>query len=211
MTTIEPISLWMVNCYLLTTDAGHVLVDTGVAPSRPLLLRRLAAAGCTRDTLRLVVLTHGDYDHTGNAAYLRRRWHVPIAAHPGDSGPVGQGATPLARLRQGTRKLAAAGLGPDVVLQDGDSLIPYGLNATVLHLPGHSPGSIAILTAQGDLICGDLLALRRATAVPFPLREDAAAMRSSIRRLLALPTPPRMIYPGHGKPFTWEMLREIQL
>ena len=149
MTTIEPISLWMVNCYLLTTDAGHVLVDTGVAPSRPLLLRRLAAAGCTRDTLRLVVLTHGDYDHTGNAAYLRRRWHAPIAAHPGDSGPVGQGATPLARLRQGTRKLAAAGLGQRRAA-GRRSLITLWTRCHSFAPSGPFAWLYRILTAQGD-------------------------------------------------------------
>ena len=46
---------------------------------------------------------------------------------------------------------------PDVCLEDGDDLREYGFDAQVLHLPGHSNGSIGVLTAGGDLFCGDLL------------------------------------------------------
>jgi hydroxyacylglutathione hydrolase len=45
----------------------------------------------------------------------------------------------------------------DIFLQDGQSLQEYGFNASVIHLPGHTKGSIAILTDQGDLFSGDTL------------------------------------------------------
>ena len=45
---------------------------------------------------------------------------------------------------------------PDVLLDDGDDLSPYGLEGTVSCLPGHSKGSIGVLTAGGELFCGDL-------------------------------------------------------
>ena len=52
---------------------------------------------------------------------------------------------------------------PDVPLEDGFSLADYGLVARVIHLPGHSAGSVAVLTAQGDLFCGDLIDNTKAT------------------------------------------------
>jgi glyoxylase-like metal-dependent hydrolase (beta-lactamase superfamily II) len=47
-------------------------------------------------------------------------------------------------------------LGIIIYFADGDDLSSYGINATVLHLPGHSKGSIGILTTNGVLFCGDL-------------------------------------------------------
>jgi glyoxylase-like metal-dependent hydrolase (beta-lactamase superfamily II) len=47
--------------------------------------------GCTPGKLRLVVLTHGDVDHAGNAAYLRAKYGAQIAMHAGDKGMVEHG------------------------------------------------------------------------------------------------------------------------
>lgn len=87
--------------------------------------------------------------------------------HRGDSGMAERGDMFWNR-RQGNAVLRAIspllfGFGraerfvPDVYVDDGDELSAYGLSARVLHLPGHSSGSIGILTARGDLFCGDLV------------------------------------------------------
>ena len=52
---------------------------------------------------------------------------------------------------------AAERFTPDLSLADGDDLAQYGLGATILSLPGHSRGSVGVLTAAGELFCGDLL------------------------------------------------------
>ena len=100
-----------------------------------------------------------------------------------------------------------AGLGksdrfvPDLQLEDGYGLSGHGLDATVLHLPGHSRGSIGILTADGDLFCGDLL-----TNLGEPrlnsLVDNQADLDASLDRLRALEI--RTVYPGHGEPFGLE-------
>ena len=72
-----------VNCYLLKTkDEGFVLVDTGLSNSRKQLLLDLEKAGCRSDNLKLIILTHGDLDHVGNAAFLRQKYAAKIAIHP---------------------------------------------------------------------------------------------------------------------------------
>ncbi|MDO8987935.1 MAG: MBL fold metallo-hydrolase, partial [Coriobacteriia bacterium] len=94
--------------------------------------------------------------------------------------------------------------GPDVLLAEGDELSEYGLDARVLHFPGHSAGSIGILTADGDLFCGDLLINsgepQRNTIVDEPTDMDA-----SYNRLAALNI--QTVYPGHGEPFAFEALQ----
>ncbi len=62
------------NAYVLDADGGFVLIDTGTPENRKVLDAALRAMGCGPGTLRLVVPTHGDYDHAGNAAYLRATW-----------------------------------------------------------------------------------------------------------------------------------------
>jgi hydroxyacylglutathione hydrolase len=88
---------------------------------------------------------------------------------------------------------------PDVLADDGCDLGQYGIDATIVHLPGHSPGSLGVLTAEGDLFCGDLLYNWRRPSVP--IIDDAAAHAASMRKLRGLRV--TRVYPGHGKPFAW--------
>src|SRR5512136_660258 len=80
-----------VNCHLIRTDDGFILIDTGRAKKRGAIERQLEDAGCHPGNLRLIVLTHGDFDHSGNAAYLRRKFGGRIAMHEADCGMVERG------------------------------------------------------------------------------------------------------------------------
>ncbi len=149
------------NCFLLKTDSGFVLIDTGIASKRAAVERELEKAGCGVGDLKLIVLTHGDSDHADNAAFLRKKYGSLIAMHPDDAGMVEHGdmshnrkpkpdrITAMGRvimLAGGLMTLVKPGnfdcFSPDVYLEDGRSLSEYGLDATVLHLPTHSKGSI---------------------------------------------------------------------
>lgn len=193
------------NCYLVRDQQRFVLVDTARPPALARIEATMASAGCSRDDLALIVLTHGDFDHTGNAARLRKDYHAPIAMHRADSPMVERGDmfasrhAPNRLMRGAVNALfGIARFAPDVFLADGDTLSTYGLDARVISLPGHSPGSIGILTADGQFFCGDAF---ENTARPRPgtIIDDPAQAQSSIARVRALPVD--MIYPGHGKPF----------
>lgn len=218
-----PLKVAQVNCYLMRTDSGYVMVDTGPANQRRQLEAVLERLGCRPGDLRLIALTHGDFDHTGNAAYLRTRFGAPVAMHRGDAGMLERGDMFWNRRRGNAimRALAArlAGFGkderiaPDRLLEDGDSLARYGLDAHVLHLPGHSSGSIGILVAGGDappgpgqaLFCGDLLENRGRPAIGSII-DDRAAAQASLDRLSGLRI--GTVYPGHGEPFAMAALVE---
>ena len=86
-----PFRMGSVNCYLIETDSGYVLIDTGGSNCRKELVKELESAGCKPGLLKLIVLTHGDFDHTGNAAYLRNTFGGEIAMHVDDSGMVESG------------------------------------------------------------------------------------------------------------------------
>ena len=81
-----PFNVTRVNCYVLEVEGGCLLIDTGSANGRAVLEIALASAGCGPGRLKLIVLTHGDFDHTGNAAYLRHKLAAAIAMHADDAG-----------------------------------------------------------------------------------------------------------------------------
>ena len=94
---------------------------------------------------------------------------------------------------------------PDLSIGEGDKLTEYGLDAKVLSIPGHSKGSIGILTADGELFCGDLLT-NLETPVLNAIMDDGAVADKSIEKLKTQNV--RTVYPGHGKPFPWEAFLE---
>jgi glyoxylase-like metal-dependent hydrolase (beta-lactamase superfamily II) len=87
---------------------------------------------------------------------------------------------------------------PDLYIEDGYDLSGYEFGAKVLHLPGHSKGSIGILTADGNLFCGDLF-MNMNQPAPTSLVDDLAELNSSIGKLKSLKI--NTVYPGHGKSF----------
>ena len=97
------------------------------------------------------------------------------------------------------------GFKTDIILEDGYDLTQYGLDATVIHIPGHSKGSIGVLTTEGDLFCGDLLVNTKEPA-KNTLIDDPVELDESVERLKDLKI--ETVYPGHGKPFKMEQFLE---
>jgi hydroxyacylglutathione hydrolase len=216
-----PYRLGTVNCYLAQTDSGFFLVDTGSSNQCAVLENELIGAGCTPGSLKLIVLTHGDFDHTGNAAYLRQKFGAKIAMHRDDVGMAERGdmfwnrssGNPLLKLLAPVlfRFSKSNRFSPDICLQEGDDLSDYGLAARVLSIPGHSLGSLGILmpgikitggapaTGSGQaLFCGDLLENIKKPAINS-IMDDKAACEASLERLRGLEI--GTVYPGHGHPF----------
>ncbi len=208
-----PFHLGSVNCYLINTDSSAILIDTGCPNSRAELEKELLAAGCNPGRLKLIVLTHGDFDHSGNAAYLRKKFGAGIAMHRDDAGMVERGDI-FGGRRGGNfffRMMAplffrfgrSDRFKPDLYLEDGDDLAEYGLEAKVLHIPGHSRGSIAILTVGSQLFSGDLV-VRKNRPVRNSLIDDPAAASASLEKLKGLKV--NTVYPGHGRSFPADLM-----
>jgi Zn-dependent hydrolases, including glyoxylases len=70
----------------------------------------------------------------------------------------------------------------DILVGEQQSLTSYGLEATVLHLPGHTRGSIGVLTAEKDLFCGDLMDSMGMPSLEFFI-DDMVAARASLNKL----------------------------
>jgi hydroxyacylglutathione hydrolase len=209
-----PFHVGSVNCYLIETDTGFVLIDTGGSNSRQEFLKELESSGCKSGLLKLIILTHGDFDHTGNAAYLRTAFDSKIAMHPDDAGMAEHGDMFVNRKKTNiiirTLLPMFSGFGkaerftPDILVEEGGDFTEYGFEAKVISIPGHSKGSIGILTAAGALFCGDLLDNTKEPALNS-IMDDLATATGSLEKLRSLGID--TIYPGHGKPF---LLRQVR-
>lgn len=225
---IMRIDLGGVNSYLAKVGDGFILFDTGgyitmdkeLNNRRGLLEAGLEKAGCRPGNLKLVILTHGDSDHTANAAYIRGKYKTQIAMHKADlelvESPTLEKMMESFQYRSVLLKLVfllMKGIirrvtsrtlekfepfSPDILLEEGFDLSEYGLPATVLHIPGHTQGSIAVLTKEGSLISGDIFVNVKKPA-RAPNATNFKLLDSSAERLLKLGA--KMIFPGHGEPY----------
>jgi hydroxyacylglutathione hydrolase len=211
MPEIQTITYGSVNCYLVKTGTHSILIDTGLPNKRPELEKELIKAGCQAGNLKLIILTHGDYDHAGNASYFRDRYSAKIAIHIEDSERVEQGNWKLGFKPKPDKfplmyRIISSFIKPgkfdtfkpDIYVEDGQSLLEYGCGAQVVCLPGHTRGSIGILTEDGELFCGDLMDNMRKPNLQFFI-DDMKSAISSIEKIKKLNV--KNVYPGHGKPF----------
>jgi len=210
------IDLGFVNVFLLRSRDSHILIDTGAARDWPDLERELVEAGCLPDKLKLVVLTHGDFDHAGNCAELQKKYGTKIAMHKGDAEMVRTGVL-VKRKSKGIIGRLLLWIGgrevkgfttfrPDILLEDGQVISSNGLTVKIIHTPGHTKGSIAILTDDGRLFVGDTVSNRTRPSGP-PLIEDEEGFNKSITVLKQ--SNAHMVYPGHGKPFPFSALQSV--
>ncbi|MCL5961383.1 MAG: MBL fold metallo-hydrolase [Chloroflexi bacterium] len=209
-----------VNCFLIKADNGYVLIDSGVPSKRADLEKEIEKAGCEPGNLKLIVLTHGDYDHAGNCAYLREKYGTRVAMHNGDFGMVDSGDWNWNRKAKPDKAFIIFRIvsffvrpsnfdtfRPDLIIEEDYDLSAYGFDAKVLHIPGHSKGSIGILTSGGDLFCGDLL--YNIFGKPgIRSIDDLADFEASIEKLKMLDI--NTVFPGHGKPFPMEVFMKRQ-
>lgn len=136
-------------------------------------------------TVRMILLTHGHMDHVQALREVRAATNALVAIHPADAAMI---HSPV-----------------DVELQDGQ-VISFGQSTlTVLHTPGHTPGSVCFLIG-GDLIAGDTLfpGGPGKTASPQAFRQIVEGIESKIYTL----PDETLIHPGHGEGTTVGKSRE---
>ncbi|MGQ9517460.1 MAG: MBL fold metallo-hydrolase [Anaerolineae bacterium] len=211
---VVPLKLGIVHAFLLR-GSGPILVDTGTPDAGKALIQALMRVGIEPAALELILLTHGHYDHAGNAAALQRISNATLAVGLGDGPMVRKSEPPhyhpanwlgwlfLLLRRMGVSENQEPAQ-PQWYLAGELDLHPYGIPGRAIPTPGHTPGSLSIILETGEAIVGDLIA-----GLPFPhipgrpmVMDDESAWRQSLRRLLA--ERPRIIYTSHGGPFTFE-------
>lgn len=174
------------NCFVVADDAGGSLIVIDPAGEAA---RLLAAIG--ERPVGVIVLTHGHFDHLGAARELVAATGASLLVHAADAASItsahGSGAAMFG--------LDYSAPAADRELIDGDFVEVGPLRLTVLHTPGHTPGSMC-LVGDGHLFAGDTLFSGSVGRTDFP-GGDPRAMQRSIARLAELSDETR-VHCGHG-------------
>jgi glyoxylase-like metal-dependent hydrolase (beta-lactamase superfamily II) len=185
------------NVHILADASSReaIAIDTAT-PSLAWVADELAARGWT---LKLIVSTHGHWDHIGDNAAVAAHTGAQIAVHPLDRE----------RLERPQPLFAPFEIPPSVPaieLAEGGLVRFGGFSLRVLHTPGHTEGSVCLLAEdEGLLYSGDTLFQAGWGRVDLP-GGDSTAMVESIARLSRLEN--RIaVFPGHGEATTIERER----
>jgi glyoxylase-like metal-dependent hydrolase (beta-lactamase superfamily II) len=209
----------VVNIYLVVDAAGVTIIDAGLPGHWRELDHELTQLGRSIDDVRGIVLTHGDSDHIGLAERLRQGNDIVVHVHELDAARArGEISKPnsgwgpirvrplLGFLWYGARHggLRTRPVREVVTFADGEELDLPG-SPRIIHVPGHTPGSVAVHAATVDaLFVGDAMTTRSVLTgergprpAPFSLDPDAAL--ASLAKLEAIPA--SWVLPGHGPPW----------
>lgn len=146
-----------------------------------------------------VVNTHMHLDHCFGDNYVRDKYGVSVSAHPADAFLGETLAEQAARFGMRDRR---DGVAIDVPLKDGDKIRLGDETLEVIHVPGHSPGGIALYSPTSRFVlAGDSLFAGSIGRTDLPGGDFDTLVGSVRSRLLTLPDD-TLVLPGHGEPTT---------
>lgn len=194
------------NMYLITSPKGMLLIDAGWPGFERRVVRLLNRLH--RTDLRLIIITHGHFDHYGSAAAIRRLTGAVIVIHKLDEPFMAKGSSPIVN-KHGMGNLVGALLPAgefflrpepafaNIVFDESFSLEPFGFEGYVLHTPGHTYGSCSViinkdLAFTGDLLCNAHGSIQSQRFYAFNWNVQAYSL------ILLKSLAPLRCYPGHG-------------
>ena len=218
---IHTIRLGLDYCYLIQ-DEETIMVDGGSPHQAKEFIRALGKIGVKPEAIRLLVITHGHFDHIGSARDIQEITGAKLAMHEQEKEWLEKslkhlppGVTRWGKIFHGVLKLfmplihiPAATV--DLVLGDQERFLSeYGIRGKIIPTPGHSSGSVSILLESGEAFVGDLamnkFPLRLSAGLPI-FAEDVSGLKTSWKRLLDQGA--KTVYPAHGKPFSVEVIQK---
>lgn len=175
------------NAYFI--DARRkTLVDAGMDGQR--VLKNLPGG------LELIILTHCHYDHIGAVPEIVQATGAKVAMHEKDVPLLNNGRASVSRMfnaQQPSLKI-------DIVLRDGDVIDLGDASLTVIHTPGHTPGSICLHDRDSKVLFTGDTVFEGGSFGRTDIGGDAEQMITSLERLTKVDA--TALYPGHGGPVT---------
>ena len=199
------------NVYMLIKGEELIVIDTGTPGNAQKTVDYIQKLGRRPADVKTIILTHFHVDHIGSAYELKKLTRAKLAVHIEDADFV-SGKKSMPRPKNIFFRAASSFIKPapaevDVLLNNGDNI--GGL--TVIHVPGHTPGSIALLDEEKRvLFAGDTLRYdgKRVSGAPEEFTFDPNKVKESIRKIAAYNFD--VMLPGHGEPLKPNASEEVR-
>lgn len=215
----------LVNWYAVVDGGRVTLIDTGLSGDATQIFLDLAAVGIMPDQVEAVILTHGHADHGGGAEHVRTTAGATVHVHTADAAlargrpPVRSALRVPLMARHMSREFLATMryfvghgiLRPEAIKVvdefDDGVVLPVPGAPRVVHVPGHTRGSSALLLeARGVVFTGDALVThdcysgaRGPRLLARVSNDDTTQALASLQTLEKLRA--RVVLPGHGEAF----------
>lgn len=199
---IIPVSFGFVKAFLVKGERT-IVVDAGLKGSVKKILKVMQANGIEPRDVSLLLVTHAHGDHTGGLRALKDATGAPVAVHESEAACLSEGKSApvivrsfLMKLLSGlTKRMKLEGVKPDVLIGGRLELAPYGVEGYAFPTPGHTAGSVTVVTADGCAIVGDMVRGGKAPVIP-DIYLDMEALKASIALLEGMGI--EKVYTSHG-------------
>ena len=219
---IDTIELGIGNCHVIK-DQGAIVVDGGDTKKSKEFKKGIEEISIKPEDIKLIVITHGHFDHIGSAAEIKEITKAKIAMHEQEKDWLEKGLKPLPpglsawgnflcvimkTLFTPFRTIKPTDV--DIVLDNNEfSLADYGIAGKVIYTPGHSSGSVSVLLETGEAFVGDLAM----NTLPMTFRpglpvfgDNMDMIKNSWKTLLNQGA--KKVYPGHGESFSVSVIEK---
>ena len=189
---VIPVTPFEQNCSLVICEETKTaaIVDPGGDHAR--ILKIVEQQGVKVDK---IILTHGHLDHVGDTEAIANTLNIPII------GPEKEDKFWLEQLESQSLRFGfptTSSFQPNKWLQENEVVEVGNIKLKVLHIPGHTPGHIALLDEQNkQVIVGDILFNGGIGRFDFPRGNQMQLITGIKKKLLTLPAE-TIVYPGHG-------------
>lgn len=202
------------NSILLVNGSNSIVIDTGVRGYFHHFKTQLKQFNLKPTDIKLIILTHTHYDHTGNLKPLAALTGAKVLVHTNEFENLKKGFIKIP-TGQGKYSRLISNLGrvvypkfaspkpftADLINENEFDLIPFGIDGKIISTPGHSAGSQSVLLGK-TLISGDTFVNIRKGIIFPPFANEPKILLETWQKLFDLGI--ENIYPGHGKPFKVE-------
>ena len=215
------VKLGLNSCYLIR-GKDIVMIDGGMPNKLKVFKRVLTRLDINPSDIKLIVLKHSHFDHSGSAQEIREFTGGKIAVHVSERTYLENGGMIIPKgvnfygkitkpwLFAIFKKISFPKFKPDILITDEPyPLKAYGIDGNIIHTPGHTVGSISVILDSGEAFVGCMahngFPFRFHPGLPI-YAQDIEAIKKCWKILIGRGI--KMIYPGHGKPFPVEVIKK---
>jgi glyoxylase-like metal-dependent hydrolase (beta-lactamase superfamily II) len=218
---IFTLSFGINNCYVINQNRTAVMVDAGPPGIIKSFIRQTSKLRIDPADIKLIILTHGDFDHAGSARALKELTGAKIAIHRNDKRNLEEGIFnwPPGKSRWGgisrsiflplmKNRIKMDPVKADIALDDKEyPLNEFGIDGEIIYTPGHTSGSVSMVLKSGEAFTGCLshnrLPLTTRPRLPI-YAEDIEQIKKSWSILIKKGV--KISYPAHGNPYHIEKI-----